>query len=106
MRLDEIFSQLLTDKQIALVLSPAHAESLRVSLLRKLKSYKEEMERLGWMTEELASETISVQKPGRDAPPETANVFHFFLRPPKKRGIEYTVLSLPISSSEEKSTHE
>lgn len=92
MTLNEVFDQLLLTKQIALCLPRQTAENLRVSLIRKFKDYKEQTEKLGWLSDDLAVSVVSMEY---DSDALTAK---YFLRPRKRQQATYTLL--PVESTE------
>ena len=86
MNLSELFETLLDKRKITLVITVAGAASLRVSLIRKLKDYKTQMESLGFLDPEIAECVISEE---REKDSETST---FYLRPKKSRAVSYTLL--------------
>jgi hypothetical protein len=95
MRSSDIFHKLLADRRIALELQPSEAEVLRVSLIRKFKDYKQQTEKLGWLEDDLAQAVVSVEAAKH---PDTGEVLGvvFYLRPRKRKEIEYKLLNFPI----------
>lgn len=82
----QIFDKLLADRKITLVAPVASAASLRVSLIRKFKDYKEQMIKLGFLDPTLEDAVVSMEY---DKESEKAR---FFLREKKRIVISYTVL--------------
>lgn len=87
MHLAQIFETLLSDRKITLVLFDRKAaDSLRVSLLRKFKDYKEQMTALGFLDDSLVTCVVSLewgQETGRA---------RFFLREKVRKQVEYTIV--------------
>lgn len=61
MILAEIFETLLADRQIALRLSKSQADSLRVSLVRKFSSYKQQLSSLGFLDPSFNGTVLSLE---------------------------------------------
>lgn len=89
MTLEEIFTTLLETQRITLSLSRVSANSLRTSLLRKLKDYKIQTEALGWLGEDVAKSTISLEFSGA----EESGTARIYLRPKKRIPVSYTLIS-------------
>jgi len=85
MKLEHIFDILLTERKIALVMSRKQSESLRVSLLRKFKDYKQQMIALGFFDDSMEDLVVSCEW----VEPATAKMF---LRPRKRVDVEYTII--------------
>lgn len=83
-QLDDVFSILVDNRTVTLSLSKRQAASLRVSLIRKFQDYKKQMGAFGFLDDDLATSVVSLEW--------SDDVASFFLRPPKKRQIEYTIL--------------
>lgn len=94
MDLNEVFDQLLLTREIKLSLPRSNAETLRVSLIRKFKDYKQQTEKLGWLSDDLAVSVVSMEY---DSEALTAK---YFLRPRKRQQISYTLL--PMSPVDDK----
>ncbi len=90
MNLFELFDVFLDKKQIALCLpSRTSADTLRVSLIRKFADYKKQMGDLGFLEAELEVAVVSMEWE------EASSTARYFLRPKKRRTIEYTLLESP-----------
>lgn len=96
MKLDDLFYEFLSRKEIALQLPQAQANSLRVSLIRKFKDYKTQAEKLGWLTDDLAVSSVSLEYADGTA--------KFFLRPKRRVSIDYTLLEMPTNESPTQAT--
>lgn len=92
MTLFELFDVFLDKKQIALCLpSRTTADTLRVSLIRKFADYKKQMGDLGFLEAELENAVVSMEWKQQEAD----GIATYFLRPKKRRTIEYTLLESP-----------
>lgn len=90
MTLFELFDVFLDKKQIALCMpSRTAADTLRVSLIRKFADYKKQMGDLGFLEAELENAVVSLEWA------EETGTATYFLRPKKRRSIEYTLLESP-----------
>ena len=94
MRLDDVFHKLLQDRRLPLECDHKAAESLRVSLLRKFKDYREQTEKLGWFPEDLLNCTVSMELYKSEDKKVVLGAI-FFLREKKRKEIEYKLLVLP-----------
>lgn len=97
MKLDDLFYEFLSRKEIALKLPQAQANSLRVSLIRKFKDYKTQAEKLGWLTDDLAVSSVSLEW-------SADGTAKFFLRPKRRVSIDYTLLENPANESPTQTT--
>lgn len=84
MKLEEVFYQLLQEKQVKLRLTKTQAESLRVSIIRKFKDYKKQVSTLGWLEPALETAVVSMEY--------TEEQTTYFLRPRKQAAVEYFLL--------------
>ena len=99
MTLPEIFETLLTDQKITLYVGEKRAaDSLRVSLLRKFKDYKTQMEQLGFLPQHLESAVVSLEWQ------EDGGVARFFLREKIRKLVEYTIVKDTMEASDNEHT--
>jgi hypothetical protein len=93
MTLDDIFHTLLETKQIALPATKSGANSIRTSLLRKLKDYKIQTAALGWLTDDVERGTVSLEYVDAEGD-SLLGTARFFLRPRKRSPIDYVLLTI------------
>lgn len=91
MSTSDILYNLLDKRKITLSLPRTSAESLRVSLSKSFKNYKEQAEKLGWLEDDVAVCVISLEYTPPDGDSEIGTAT-FFLRPRKKPPISYVIL--------------
>ena len=82
----EVFDTLLSNRKITLVVDVAQAASLRVSLIRKFKDYKQQMQKLGFLAADLEEAVVSLEYNKEE------QIARFFLREKKRVLIAYTIL--------------
>jgi hypothetical protein len=93
MTLQDLFDQLLTDREAVVVMERAASENLRVQLAKKWSKYKRDLDELGFLSEDLAA--CSLQR--RQG--ETDMIWVFKLAPKTTQTISYQVLP-PTSENE------
>lgn len=84
MNLQELFDLLLEKRQLTVPGSKEQLESLRVMLGRKLKAYKENLDKYGFLSEELAACVLS-RKSGDGE-------MTFVLAPKRKFAVTYEIV--------------
>lgn len=87
MNLPEIFEKLLAERRIPLYMGDAgKPESLRVSLTRKFSDYKDQMGKLGFLSDDLAEASLSLEWD------KETRIATFYIRKKVKKMIEYTIV--------------
>ncbi len=92
MNLIQLFEILLSDR-IATIRVACKPESLRVSLTRKFSDYKEQMGKLGFLAEDLAEASLSLEWD------KEKQIATFHIRKKVKKMIEYTIVE-PLESQD------
>ena len=88
MNLSDIFDMLLETRVVSISIAERRdAEVPRVSLLRKFKDYKDQMNRIGFLDPALETSVVSLEW---DEENKTAT---FYLREKKTRSVEYTLVT-------------
>lgn len=96
--LSDVFDKLLAERKLAISREDRKsAETLRVSLTRKLVQYKSQMESVGYLDADIAVAVVSLEW----TKPNTAT---YFLRPRKGAAVTYKILEPVTSSYEQQQT--
>jgi hypothetical protein len=82
----QIFDTLLERRKITLVADVTQSQSLRVSMIRKFKDYKEQMTALGFLDPALEDAVVSLEYDS------ATSVAKFFLRAKKRVATEFTII--------------
>jgi hypothetical protein len=90
---NDLFEELLEKKVVVLALNAAESETTRVSLIRKWNQYKNRMNALGFLSDELANLSLSREFFEKDGIVHT----RFLLRPRVSRR-NYQIVS-PVADS-------
>ena len=90
MILQDLFDELLSTRSVQVVLaSPAAAETLRVTLSKKWNKYKEDMDSLGFLADDLVLCSL-----GRRMPTTPGGPYTFTLAPRLRNLTNYEVVQL------------
>lgn len=94
MNLADIFDSFVANRTlVAPTGTRQRADTLRVSLIRKFKDYREQMEALGFLAADLEDASVCMEWDKEEG------IARFFLRPRKRTAIDYTII-LPEETSD------
>lgn len=90
-----VFELLLEHRKVALQVSEDYSiASLRVHLIRKFKDYQDQMDKLGFLEEDLAKAVVSLEVS------EDGTVATFYLRRRQRKAVSYVILNLPATAGD------